>query len=203
MVGEPLGIRKLYNYTGINPTTGVYRFEDVNKDGAYNLDDRQTVRFVGPDYFGGLQNSFQFKGFQFDFLFQFVKQTGSNYFSMFDTPGIVGSEPSLVLDRWKQEGDQAPTQRFGTTGEPVAAYSRFLTSQQSVGDASFIRLKNLSLSYVLSQKWIEKMKMDNVRIFIQGQNLMTITNYRGLDPETQGSLLPPLRVITIGIHLTF
>lgn len=202
-VGQPLAIRKLYNYTGIYPTTGVYTFLDYNGDGTYTQDDRQIIRFIGPDYYGGLLNSFQYKGFQLDFMFQFVKQTGYNYSAIFDTPGTLANQPKLVMDRWTAEGSTARFQRFGTTGDPVIGYSRFISSQESVGDASYVRLKNVSFSYTIPKQWADKMSLAGARIFIQGQNLLTITSYEGLDPETQGAQLPPLKVISGGFHLTF
>lgn len=201
VVGQPLSIRKVYHHTGMD--SGIYTFDDVNQDGIYNVDDRTTIRFVGRDFYGGLNNSFQYKGFQLDVLFQFVKQTGYNYVTIFSTPGILLNQPTEVLSRWKQEGDQSSIQRFGQTGEPVTAYARLAESQSSIGDASFIRLKNISLSWTLPALWIQKARLENARLFIQGQNLLTLTSYKGLDPETQGgSQLPPLRILTIGIHLS-
>ncbi|MBS1682217.1 MAG: SusC/RagA family TonB-linked outer membrane protein [Bacteroidetes bacterium] len=203
VVGQPLGIRKLYHYTGVDPATGTYTFEDVNKDGTYNFEDRQSVRFVGQDFFGGLSNHLQYKGFQVDIQFQFVRQTGNDYFLNFDAPGLIGNVPALVMDRWKQSGDKASVQRFGQSGDPLTAYTRLVSGQQSVGDASFVRLKNLSISYSVSQTWMKKIHVENARLFIQAQNLLTFTKYRGLDPEVPGSSqLPPLQVITGGFHIT-
>lgn len=203
VVGQPLSIRKLYHYTGVDPATGIYTFEDVNKDGSYNFEDRQSVKFVGQDFFGGLYNHLQYKGFQLDIQFQFIKQTGNQYFLNFDTPGLIGNVPTLVFDRWRKTGDNSSVQRFGQTGEPLTAYTRLASSQQSVGDASFARLKNLSISYSFPQTWVKKIHIENARLFIQAQNLFTFTSYRGLDPEVPGSSqLPPLRVITGGFHIT-
>src|SRR5690606_40990870 len=74
VVGEPLNISRLYRYTGIDPATGMYQFEDTNDDGAYTIEDRNVIRFLGRKYYGGLSNTLKFKGVQLDFLFEFVKQ---------------------------------------------------------------------------------------------------------------------------------
>jgi hypothetical protein len=81
----------------------------------------------------------------------------------------------------------------------------YANSDQAVTDGSFVRLKNLALSYTIKSTMMEKFHLQNARIFIQGQNLMTMTKYKnGLDPETLNSGgLPPLRTITTGVHITF
>ena len=76
-------------------------------------------------------------------------------------------------------------------------------SDYLISDASFIRLKNLALSYSFPRKWQQKAKLQAARIYLQAQNLFTITSYRGLDPETQGLSLPPLRMITGGFQVAF
>jgi len=205
VVGRPLDIKKLYNYEGINPATGVYQFTDINEDGVYDVADRQTVKFVGREYFGGILNSFQYKGFRLEVLFQYVKQQGYNYTHLFySTPGTLSNQPELVMNRWRSEGN-AEVQKFSTGGDASNAYSSLLyTSNKAISDASFIRLKNVSLSYTFPGEWIRTVKASKASVFLQAQNLLTITNYGGLDPETPGAgILPPLRTITAGIHFTF
>jgi hypothetical protein len=83
------------------------------------------------------------------------------------------------------------------------AYYNFIQSDGILGDASFLRLKNISLSWQPPKGWLDAMHIQNVRFYIQCQNLLTITKYQGLDPENPGSLtLPPLKLITAGIQLT-
>jgi hypothetical protein len=132
-----------------------------------------------------------------------VKQDGYNYLASYDlTPGALGGQPSFVIDRWRDPGNNTDIQRFTTTLFQTE-YTRFIGSDQSITNASFIRLKNLSLSYTLPQKWSAKCQLANARVFIQGQNLLTFTTYKGLDPESQGSRLPPLKISTIGVSLSF
>jgi hypothetical protein len=75
-------------------------------------------------------------------------------------------------------------------------------SDAALTDASFIRLKNLSLSWQLPGQWRQAARLKYCRVYAQGQNLWTITSYKGLDPETQSATsLPPLRMLTIGVQV--
>lgn len=205
VVGEPLSIRKTFRYLGVDPETGLYQIEDTNDDGIINVKDKQIVKFVGPDFFGGLQNNFQFKGFELSVFFQFVKQTGYNYmFSGWSVPGSQANQPRLVTNRWQNSGDITSIQKYTTADPGATLYTHMTQSEQSVGDASFIRLKNLSISYAFPQTMIEKLQLQKARVFVLGQNLMTITNYNGMDPENQNvnASLPPLRIFTVGCQVT-
>ncbi len=89
------------------------------------------------------------------------------------------------------------------------AYARYIQSDAMYVNTSFIRLKNVALFWSLPQALISKMKLQSARVYFQGQNLFTITNYKGLDPETasvgvasSGYKLPPLRMLTAGIQLS-
>ncbi|NDV15768.1 SusC/RagA family TonB-linked outer membrane protein [Muricauda sp. TY007] len=210
VVGKPLSIQKNYKYLGIDPESGVYQFQDVDKDGVISSpNDAQTIVELGQHYYGGVNNSVSFKGLQLDFFFQLVKQTSHSHRGAFlYLPGFVfpglGNQPVEVLDRWQQPGDQTDIPKFSATD-----FSQYLThafnwnsSDMAKVDASFIRLSNISLSWSLPKSIVHTLRLQQARFYIQGQNLWTITNYRGLDPET-GSLMPPLRRITTGVHVTF
>lgn len=204
VIGEPLDIHLVYHFTGIDPQTGIYQFEDYNGDGALtSLEDRQRKVNTNPDYFGGLNNSLSYKNWQLDFLFQFVKQLGFNYNGSGVVPGAGNNQPVSNLDSW-QPGETDGVQKYtaGFNDEAVNAYYSYYTySDAAFSDASFIRLKNLSIAYTLPQTW---MKEANCRLYLQGQNLFTITNFNGADPETQSfGKLPPLRVMTMGVQLNF
>lgn len=203
-IGEPLTIRKLYFFNGVNPTTGVYEVRDYNGDGVFNVNDRQSVNFIGQNYFAGLQNTLQYRNWQLTFSFQYVNQQAPTYINYMQSPGSRFNQPVYVWDRWQYEGDLAETQRFSSTSAAASAHGTLLRlSDKVIGDASFVRLKNVYLSFSIPQQLLERMKLANVKLFIQGQNLLTFTEYKGVDPETQGSSLPPLKVLTGGIQLTF
>jgi TonB-linked SusC/RagA family outer membrane protein len=208
-VGRSLYARKLFHYTGVDPQKGIYTFQDVDKDGQITYpNDLISVKEIAQDFFGGFQNRFQYKGFQLIIFFQFVKQTGANYLGSFaPAAGFIRNEPSIIMNRWQKPGDKTDIQKFTTTtsSDAFAAWSRTYNSGDNIiSDASFIRLKNVSLSYQLPEAWRQKIHLQNCRIYLQGQNLLTITKYLGMDPEAgYVQNLPPLRMLTTGIQFTF
>ncbi|HEX9827426.1 MAG TPA: SusC/RagA family TonB-linked outer membrane protein [Flavobacteriaceae bacterium] len=208
--GKSLNIKNLLTFIEVDPETGVYTFEDVNGNGndIDYPDDLQFNKKIEQTYFGGLNNTFNYKGFQFDFMLQFVKQTGMSYFTG-NSPGGLENQPIGVLNRWQQPGDitnvQQYSQSFANPASLRYIYGVYL-SDYPIVDASFIRLQNIALSYSLPQKIVKSLGVDNFRIYVQGQNLFTITSYKGLDPgnaAASGVRLPPLRILTLGAQLTF
>lgn len=204
VIGEPTTVRKLFRFTGVDPETGLYQFEDVNNDGAITYeDDRETVKDVHPEFFGGLHNQIGFKGLQLNFLLQFVKQENFNFANTHRFTGFLLNQPVDYVDSWHQVGDNAPYQRFtsGANQQARQASEFFSLSDGAVSDASFIRLKTLSLSYDLPK---DVLKHLGCRLSLQAQNLFTISSYKGADPEfTLGGTLPPMRIFSAGIQLTF
>ncbi|OOG75434.1 SusC/RagA family TonB-linked outer membrane protein [Flavobacterium sp. A45] len=204
VIGEPLNITKVYHQTGLDPKTGVYQFEDVNGDKTITAaDDRTTLKNLNPQYYGGLQNQLSYGPVQLDFLFQFVKQENFNATSMFRMPGTMTNQPSAVIDRWQEAGDSGPYQIYssGVKATIQRANTRNGQSDAGISDASYIRLKNISLSYDVPERWTKKMKL---RFSLQGQNLLTFTNYKGADPEFRtAGFLPPLRMYTSSLQVTF
>nr|WP_317039121.1 SusC/RagA family TonB-linked outer membrane protein [Flavobacterium sp. Root935] len=200
-IGEPLNILLRYQYTGLNPSTGVYTFADQNNDGKITSpDDRQLIVNLNPDYFGGLQNQLRFKRWKLDFLFQFVKQRNLNYVT--SPAGTMINQPARMNDSWQTADQDATYQLFSTGTIPavVAAQSLYANSNAVVVDASYIRLKTLAVNYdiPLNTKKIQ------CSFMIQGQNLLTFTRYSDGDPEFKSrGYLPPLKMITAGIQLTF
>ena len=203
VIGESINIAKLYHLTEVNPQTGVYEFEDVNGDGIISFaDDAQTVRDLSPEFYGGIQNSIRYKRFQLDFLFQFVKQLNWNAASQFPVPGVFANQPTSVLGAWSQVGDSAFTQLYttGINGAATTAYQRYNQSDAAVSDASYVRLKNIALTYNVPTQ----VKGLECRLSLQGQNLLTITPYKDGDPEFRSfNYLPPLRVISFGAEIKF
>ncbi|UNY98350.1 SusC/RagA family TonB-linked outer membrane protein [Zhouia spongiae] len=200
-LNRSLSLQRKLHISGVNPQTGAYEFEDVNNDGAISSpDDYRSIYELTQEFFGGIQNSLAFKNWQVDIFFQFVKQTGFKYTHFF-APGFMYNQPAYVMNRWQNIGEQTNVQRFtqSYTDAGIAYYNAQRTDYV-YGDTSFVRLKNVSLSYNLPY---QGKAFENVKIYMQGQNLFTITGYNGLDPETQGFSLPPLQRFTIGMQLTF
>ncbi len=211
VIGQPLNVIFQLRSLGVDPSTGVFSFEDANKDNSINIPgDYQVIGNLDPKYFGGIQNSINYKGIQFDFLLQFKKQTGRNYFwSIYGSntlPGFMINQPSIILDRWQKQGDYTDIQKLTaiTTSEAYAAITNLRYSSSIFTDASYFRIKTLALSYTLPSAWLKKTKVALCRIYIEGQNLITFTNYEGSDPETQNLLaLPPLKTLAVGFQLNF
>lgn len=204
VVGQPITVLKLYHFKGVDPQTGTFTFEDYNADGAIDAPgDRQFLVDLSPKFFGGLSNTVRYKNWNLDVLFQFVKKEGYNEFHTRTQPaGALSNQPVSVLDHWQQQGDRTPYQQY-TTGSNYAAnfaYSRFSTSSGIISDASFIRLKMLSLSYSIPRQLAG---IDTMAISLQGYNLFTFTKFKGGDPEQIASFLPPLTKISLGLDITF
>ncbi|MFD2101307.1 SusC/RagA family TonB-linked outer membrane protein [Flagellimonas iocasae] len=202
VIGESLDIVKRYQFDGVDPQTGLYSFKDLNGDGEIMAADDRRVMDYNPKYYGGWANQFSWGKMDIEVLFQFTKQIGQNILSTGTFPGRMANQPMEVLDRWQQVGDDAAFQRFSVTDLDVyAAFQRLGQSDAATTDASFIRLKNLSITYRVLEK---AEKGFGCRLFLRGQNLFTWTDYLGLDPETANPLaIPSLRMLSIGTHLTF
>jgi len=210
IVGQPLSVINRYKYLGVDPKTGVYTFDDTNGDGKLTPADYQVLGNLNPKIYGGLVNTINYHNIQLVFLFEFKKQIGKNYLSQFynTPPGFISNQPEIVLKRWQKPGDISDVQQFIATYSSRPAYlatnTQLNVSNGIYSDASYIRLKNVSLSYNLPDILLSKLKISSIKVYINAQNLLTITKYVGLDPETQNMyVLPPLKTIVAGIQLTF
>lgn len=208
VVGQPITIRHVYHLIGVDPVTGGYQFADDK--GNPTSFPTVTNSIINPDnrFYGGFQNAIRFKSFTLDFLFTFAKRIGQDV-NLGSYPGLfsngTGNQPISVLDRWQAPGDNKPVQQF-TSGYKFFLQSIYaqVLSDGTFTDASYLRLKNLSLSWSLPDNWLKTVKINNCRLFLQGQNLLTFTKYTGLDPQTlSSSALPPLKVLTLGLQVGF
>lgn len=195
VIGQPITIIKVYQLEGINPQTGQYRFTDFNGDGKISSpDDNKVIEKIGVQYFGGWNNTLRYKNWDLSVLFQFVKQRNRNYNSIMPVPGGMTNQPLEVLNVWSAEnpdGFYMPYRSGGNT-----SHNLFQNSTAAVSDASFIRLKNLQIGYRIP---LNNSVFKDVKIFFQGQNLVTWTQYFGIDPEfTFMGFLPPLRTYSFG-----
>ncbi|MDO5987528.1 SusC/RagA family TonB-linked outer membrane protein [Flavivirga amylovorans] len=203
VIGESIFGAKQFKTLGVDSQTGEYLFEDFNNDSEIDRLDRQDYVELKQDFYGGITNSLNYKGFHLNIFFQFVKQNGIAFSSEFGQPGAQSNQFIEVLDRWQNQGDNVSFKSYSVSSLGRTNYGRYRTSSDAIVDASYIRLKNLSLSWSLPSRLTDKLHLGGAKIFIQGQNLLTITPYKGLDPETRGTGLPPARIITTGLQLTF
>jgi len=209
IIGKSLNIKKLLHYTGVTPQTGLYAFSDKNKDGNITIDltgknpDDRYFYDLSPKYSGGWSNNFTFNNWELNLLFFFKKQLGVNALSAITPPGGLNNAPIEALHRWQKPGDISSVAKFTTSPYTDESYPNFQQfSDGTYTDASFIRLQNLSLSYRLSDSFTRRLKIQACKIYIEGQNLFIISNYKGIDPEVQQfGGMPLSRVITGGISL--
>lgn len=203
-VGQSLYIKKALHYEGVDEKTGNLTFEDADKNGMITSpEDNKTVADFAPKYYGGLVNNVRYKNLQLDFLLQFTKQNGftTPYILM---PGYIGAnQPVDMLNRWQQPGDQTNVPKYSSSiFNFFDYYSKGSFSNYFMGDASYIRLKNISLSWHIDK--FKKVGINTCRLYVQGQNLLTFTKYKGADPEVQYNLyLPPLKTLVFGIQASF
>ena len=198
-VGHPLSIGLLYQYDGIDPETGLYRMVDINEDGRYDYTDRTVIKNLGSRYFGGITNNISYKGLGIRFSMDFVARDSPGYHIA--TPGTISQQTADFYGAW-QDPENNDIQRISLSNSASAAYRNYLLSERYISDASFLRLKTLGLSYGLPGSFLKKANLRGCTLFLQGQNLFTLTGYKGLNVENPGdSSLPALRTITLGIQL--
>jgi TonB-linked SusC/RagA family outer membrane protein len=207
-VGKPLNMTKTLHYIGVDPATGLYSYEDLNNNGS-GTDipaDLQATKKLGQNYYGAITNSIQYRGFELTFMFQFVNQTGRNFLgslTAFTTPGGATNEPVEVMARWQKPGDMTNIQKFTMDTPGYLAHLAASNGDNLIVDASYVKLKNLSFSYSVPQRLIQTLRLQTLRIYVQGQNLATFTKFVGLDPEFPiPTNLSPLRVLTGGIQIS-
>lgn len=223
VVGESIRIVKGFDFIGVDPQTGLGQYRDVDGDGSlYEPEDYVIMGDLLPKFFGGFNNDLNYKNVSLSFFFQFIKQDGPmiNYGPYASPYGARVNQDISALDRWQKPGDitSIPKATTSSTSEAYTNFRDYYRYSSAVwDDASFIRLKNVSISYDLSQ-WVRPYKIQSLRVFAQGQNLLTFTSYRGLDPEIQGfdrsvvsqvnpfgtvraPSMPAMRTYTFGIQI--
>jgi TonB-linked SusC/RagA family outer membrane protein len=216
--GEPLYSFRAREWAGVDPGTGdsMWYIYATDADGNFtgekyttkdpDLATREIQAKANPTVTGGWRNKIEWKGIDFDMLLSFSlgghswdngwDMTSDGYF-----PAQVIS--ALQLDRWQKPGDEAQFPRRMHGG----GHGNY-TSSRWIHSTDHLRLKTLTLGYTLPQKWVKKASLQNARVFVAGNNLLTWAAYSDYDPEVQvnGQTtwdLPALRSLTFGVELTF
>lgn len=190
-------------------------WKDTNEDGVINSSDKTTLGDAYPDFTGGFNTSLAWKGFDFNLSLAFSYGGEVINFQDYYLYNMEGSsnQYAVVKDRY------VSNDLTGNGSVPIA--SRIATTNTSlklpsyyVEDASFVRLANITLGYKLPDKFLKTLRIASARVYLSGDNLFTLTKYRGYNPEVSyksSNLTPgfdwgcyPLsRIFSAGLNLTF
>jgi TonB-dependent starch-binding outer membrane protein SusC len=214
-VGKPFGSFYLVDFVGVNPANGNSQYRKQSDKSVTELYSANDLTVLGTSYAphtGGITNTFNYKGIE---LSAFVVFNKGNYvynnarynveFYQYTTSGFARNG----LSAWTAPGQLTNFPRIDEATEGQT--TRFLEK----GD--FMRLRNVMLSYNLPKSITQKLRIQNVRAFVQGQNLYTLHNFQGFDPEVStivnsdagsnasvsGAQYPALRSVTVGVNVTF
>jgi TonB-linked SusC/RagA family outer membrane protein len=209
-VGLPYGTYYAPDWAGVNPANGdaLYYNLDGTVTNLYNVNTQSTTNSgsLYPTFTGGFNTSLNYKGFTASALFSFVtdvmRWNNEDFYNENQRYASSNQSVRMLYNRWKKpgdSGDDAILQRFDVP--------RNFTSKD-IQDASYLRLRNVTLGYTLPKSLLEKTKfIKGVKIFVQGQNLYTWTSWRGLDPENNDVYgrfnYPNTRTYTAGLNVNF
>lgn len=197
-------------WAGVNPADGRPMWYDSEGNITFRKGDadRQMVGTADPDFIGGFTSSWTYRGF---FLSTFFSFTYGNLLYD-DTYRILSSDGAFAgfnqsvdqLNRWQNPGDITDTPRR-VNANPSESNER---STRNLFDGSYLRLKNAQFGYNLPANWINSVGFTRARVYVQGQNLLTWTNYPGMDPEQARDgivwfVYPNSRTITFGLDVNF
>jgi TonB-linked SusC/RagA family outer membrane protein len=191
-------------YSSTQP--GDIRFKDLNNDGVINEDDRKILGSPTPSWTFSMNNRFEFYGIDVEIYLQGV--AGNKIYNgnraTLEAMSVAQNQMKTVLDRWTPEhhSNTMPRAVFSDPNKNNRTSDRFLEP----GD--YLRLKCITVGYTLPKELTKKAHMDEVRFSVSGQNLYTITRYKGMDPEVGGSgidsnVYPLTRNFTFGLNITF
>lgn len=206
--GRPLGGFYGYFTDGVDPETGEFIYRDINNDGQVTSSDRTFIGDPNPDFVYGMTNTFTYKGLNLSIFLQ--GSHGNDIFnaSRIETEGMYdGKNQSIrVIDRWRRPGM--------VTTIPKAGYDLRI-SDFFVEDGSYLRLKDITLSYDLAKTVLKTSGISRLQPYFTASNLLTITRYMGFDPEVnqwgnsgtvQGidwGTYPQTRSFIVGVNIEF
>ncbi|PNW26929.1 SusC/RagA family TonB-linked outer membrane protein [Formosa algae] len=217
--GESVGTFWGYMYDGVvqseadvlvgGEAVGGESFKDLNGDGALTDEDRAIIGDPHPDFNWGWNNDFSYKNINLNIFVQGSQGGEILNYTLMELGALNGrtNVTTEALNRW------SPTNT--DTDIPEARVSRsFVTSDRWIDDASYVRIKNISLGYNFSADFLSKIHMSAARLYVSGQNLFTFTNYKGIDPEVSYSnsssnigldygSYPNVKSYTVGLNISF
>lgn len=174
--GMPLGSFWGYISDGVDRETGELMYRDFNKDGVISSSDRTYIGDPNPDFVYGLTNTFRWNGLTLDILVQGSYGNDIYNVSKMETQGMYDgkNQTTAVLDRWQVPGQ--------ITKVPKAGFD-MKNSTYFLEDGSYLRVKNIALSYDIPAKLLKNLHLTRLMPYVSATNLITITGYSGMDPE--------------------
>ncbi|WP_167021455.1 SusC/RagA family TonB-linked outer membrane protein [Chitinophaga sp. Cy-1792] len=202
IIGKPITSQKLYTYAGVDPATGIYQFYDKQHKIVSDPDTMNAYYNTVPTFTAGWSNTFSYKGFSIDMFWMYVKQQGPKG-SLF---GYFGYGPfnmsARYKDYWKKPGDDATWQKPLANFDGFDGFGNLSNSTGGIESASFLRLKNIAITYQFQKPVLQRLHLSNLSVFVYGQNLLTFSPYSGSDPEVNNNgALPLLRTVTFGVKV--
>jgi TonB-dependent starch-binding outer membrane protein SusC len=212
-VGSPLGSVFTFQYAGVNPATGRSMIYDVNNNLSYNTlpVDRRFVGLNFAPYTGGLNNSFSYKGIDFEFLLQYqygqILSDGQETFVReVGTRAAFNTYREAYERRWTTPGQITDIPRPYNGGQESGGNIGRFSGTAGFQPTDYIRLRTVQLGYNFPKSLLNKARLSNLRLYAQGTNLLTWTNFDGYDPEFSGTalgIIPQSKNITFGIQVGF
>jgi TonB-linked SusC/RagA family outer membrane protein len=186
---------------------GDIRFKDLNGDGVINAADRAFIGKPNPNFTFGITNTLNYKGFDLSFFINGAQGNqiyNQNRYLLESALYGSFSGGTIVLNRWTGPGTSNDVPR-AIDSDPNR---NLRVSSHFVEDGSFIRLKNVTFGYTLPQSLLSRISSKQIRLYVTGQNLLTLTHYTGFDPEVSASgvdlgIYPQARVFTGGVNIGF
>ena len=210
-VGQPISINWYPTYAGVNPADGRAMWLDTLGNITYTLQTRDS-RVQGspiPKGFGGVTNTFRYKGLALEVFFQGQwgnRVLNNNGFFMESSATAGWNNLASQLNRWTTPGQITSVAAPYEGGSVPGSSSIQTLSSKQIENAGYVRMKQITLSYELPSKITRRIKMDKIRVFAQGINLLTWTAYTGFDPEILNAELgtyPQSKQFTGGIQFGF
>ena len=185
---------------------GDIRFRDLNNDGVINDSDRTVIGNPNPSWLFSMNNSLSYKGFELSVFLQGIAGNKIYNANNIDNTGMAAAynQTTDVLKRWQGEGtsNSMPRTVFGDPNQNTRVSDRF------VENGSYLRLKNITLSYTFPKQWLQKAQIENARLSLSCENVATITGYSGFDPEVgingiDQNRYPISRTFSLGLNFNF
>lgn len=185
---------------------GDIRFRDLNNDGVINDSDRTVIGNPNPSWLFSMNNSLSYMGFELSVFLQGIAGNKIYNANNIDNTGMAAAynQTTDVLKRWQGEGtsNSMPRAVFGDPNQNTRVSDRF------VENGSYLRLKNITLSYTFPKQWLQKAQIENARLSLSCENVATITGYSGFDPEVgingiDQNRYPISRTFSLGLNFNF